>query len=204
VGKKPKGAYHHGNLREAIVIAATGIVNTVGALALTVRTVADRVGVSHAAVYHHFEDRTQMIAAVAEAGFVAVGADMARAAEGTPQPLARYRRMGVAYITFALRHPKLYGVMFGAETAAEHANPALAAAARAVFDKMRAVIAECQAAGSLAPGSPELHTLFCWSAVHGYASLVSERQLGHLPLAGSPSTLAETIVDRIFTGVGRR
>jgi AcrR family transcriptional regulator len=204
VGKKPKGAYHHGNLREAIVVAGTAIVNTKGSHALTVRTVAERVGVTHAAVYHHFEDRTQMIAAVAEAGFLAVGADLARAAGGTPQPLARYRRMGVAYVTFALQHPRLYGVMFGAETAAEHANPALAAAARAVFDKMRAVIAECQAAGFLAPGSPDLHTLFCWSAVHGYASLVSERQLGHLPLVGSPGALAETIVDRIFTGVGRR
>jgi len=204
VRRKPKGAYHHGNLREAIVEAATAIVNARGPLALSVRTVAEKVGVTHAAVYHHFDDRTEMIAAVAEAGFIAIGAEMARAAAPATIALDRYRRMGLAYVTFALRHPKLYGVMFGAETAAEHANPALAAASRAVFDQMSGVIVECQADGVLAPGSPELHTLFCWSAVHGFASIVSERQLGHLPIAGSPEGLAEKIVDRIFTGVGRR
>ena len=68
---------------------------------------------------------------------------------------------------------------------------------------MSAATVDCQTAGFLAPGAPELHTLFCWS-VHGYASLVAERQLGHLPITGTPEALAEKIVDRIFTGVGRR
>ncbi len=202
--RKPKDAYHHGNLREAIVEAATAIVNAHGPLALTVRTVADKVGVTHAAVYHHFDDRTEMIVAVAEAGFVAIGAEMADAAAAATGPLDRYRRMGLAYVMFALRHPRRYGVMFGAETAAAHASPSLAAASRAVFDQMSGAIADCQAAGFLAPGPPELHTLFCWSAVHGFASLVSERQLGHLPITGTPEALAAKIVDRVFTGVGRR
>jgi AcrR family transcriptional regulator len=199
--KKPKSSYHHGNLREAIVTAATAEVNRAGAIDLTIRVVAERVGVTHAAVYHHFEDRTAMVAGVAEHAFVELGAAMDRAALDAPTALERYRRLGHAYLTFALRHPRLYGVMFGAEAAAHPGGAARAA----VFARIRDAIVACQRHSVVAAGSPDEITLFCWSAVHGFASLVADRQLDQLD-AELPSidVLADTIVQTIFTGVAAR
>jgi len=92
--------------------------------------------------------------------------------------------------------------MFGPEAAARHAYPALAAAATHVFDLIRESIAACQKEGILLNGTPDEHALFCWSAVHGFASLMVERQVAmlHLPPA-DPETLSELIVLRIFTGL---
>ena len=178
--------------------------NTSGPLALNVRAAAERVGVTHAAVYHHFADRRAMVAGVAEAAFVRIADEMEQACEGATVSLDRYRRMGLAYVRFALRHPKLYGVMFGAEVANKRDYPELQRASERVFAMMSDAIVACQRDGWLAPGPPDLHTLFCWSAVHGYASLVAERQLDELALEGTPDLLAQTIVDRIFTGLGKR
>jgi AcrR family transcriptional regulator len=203
--KKPRGVYHHGRLHDAIVGAAAEIVAESGPLELTIRAVAERLGVTHAAIYHHFEDRTGIVVAVAERCFRRLDEAMDRAAKDEKSPLRRYRAMGLAYARYALRNPRLYGVMFGAEAATRHAHPALAEAAQGVFARIRGAIVECQAAGLLAKGSPEEHTLFCWSAVHGFASLSSEHQLEALGLDGRDSgALAEVIVERIFTGLGER
>jgi len=202
--RKPRGAYHHGNLREAIVGAATAIVNASGPLALNVRAAAERVGVTHAAVYHHFADREAMIAGVAEAAFVHIAKDMEQACAGATAPLDRYRRMGLAYVRYALRHPTLYALTFGAEVAATRDEPDLQRARDRVFAMMTDAIVACQRDNWLAPGPASLHTLFCWSAVHGYASLVADHQLDNLALAGSPDQLAQMIVDRVFTGLGKR
>ena len=198
--RKAKGAYHHGDLHAAIVAAATAEVMRAGPEALTIRGVAERVGVTHAAVYHHFADRTAMITAVAGQAFLDLGAEMDRAAERATAPLDRYRRLGLAYTQYALRNPRLYALMFGPEAIAS--EPGLARAADAVFARIRDAIAECQRAGAIAAGSPEQHTVFCWSVVHGFASLAIDQQLGRVaPTLPAIDQLAEMIVTRVLTGL---
>jgi AcrR family transcriptional regulator len=200
--RKHKGTYHHGDLYTSVIEAAYAEIDKNGSIDLTIRTIAEVIGVTHAAVYHHFEDRAAILAGVAEKGFQEVGAAMDRASDPAPTPLERYRRMGLAYTKFALRHPRIYGVMFGPEATAHAGDRQLSYAASTVFYRIRMAIIECQKAGLLAGGSPEEHTLFCWSAVHGFASIASEHQLakieGKLP---SLDDLAEMIVRRIFTGL---
>src|SRR6266702_3244482 len=61
--------YHHGNLREALLLAAIRLIGEVGPTAFTLREVARRAGVSHNAPYRHFRDRDDLMAAVAAQGF---------------------------------------------------------------------------------------------------------------------------------------
>jgi len=183
--------------------AAAKIVNDEGPLELTVRRVATQLGVTHAAVYHHFEDRTAILAAVAEVAFVQLGeAIAARQAVLGETSLERFAASGLAYVSFAVKHPRLYGVMFGPEAAERHAYPALADAAARVFELLRGSIAATQKDGVVTEGSPDEHALFAWSTVHGLASLIVGRQLGQMDLpSDDPERLAEMIVLRTFTGL---
>jgi AcrR family transcriptional regulator len=200
--RKHKGTYHHGDLHTSAIEAAYDEIEKTGSINLTIRPVAEQIGVTHAAVYHHFEDRTALLAGVAEKGFQEVGVAMDRASDSATTPLERYRRMGLAYTKFALRHPRIYGVMFGPEATKHAGSRTLSYAASTVFYRIRMAILECQKAGVIVGGSPEEHTLFCWSTVHGFASIATEQQLSRIE-AKLPSIddLAEMIVRRIFTGL---
>src|SRR2546430_17385992 len=88
--------YHHGNLREALVEAALALVEERGNPEFTLREVARRVGVTHAAPQRHFEDRAALVAAVAEEGFRGLRAHVERVRRLTPPrgPRARLHAPG--------------------------------------------------------------------------------------------------------------
>src|ERR1700733_5513657 len=119
-----KRAYHHGDLRAALVAAAVQILEKDGEGALTLREVARRVGVSAAAPYHHFADKHAILAAVGEEGFSHL-ADAMEEAQATSGPKTRdtLRAMGVAYVRFAVRHPSHFRVMFSGILAVKECGP---------------------------------------------------------------------------------
>src|SRR5258706_16100220 len=102
--KRRKAAYHHGDLRPALLRAAEDVMGKQGLEALTLRDVARRAGVSHNAPYRHFKDRNALLAALAEDGFRALG----KALEGKSGSL-----MGEAYVRFGLANPARFRLMFG-------------------------------------------------------------------------------------------
>src|SRR5258708_13190775 len=91
-----KTAYHHGDLRSALLLAAADVMEKQGLKALTLRYVARRAGVSHNAPYRHFKDRNALLAALAEKGF----RDLGNALKRKPGI-----RMGEPYLRFGLAHP---------------------------------------------------------------------------------------------------
>src|SRR5437879_2813384 len=99
-----KRPYHHGNLRQALVDAALELIEERGVSALTLREVARRVGVTHAAPQRHFADRAALVAAVAEEGFRGLGAHVAVVRASARTPAQRLRALGVAYVEYALAH----------------------------------------------------------------------------------------------------
>ena len=99
VRRKRKGSYHHGNLREAVVAAATEVVTDVGPARLTIRAVAERLGVTHAAVYHHFEDRRAMLAGVAELAFDRLDQELGRLAAATSSAPRKTRNRAPIWTT---------------------------------------------------------------------------------------------------------
>ncbi|MGL4743104.1 MAG: TetR/AcrR family transcriptional regulator [Dermatophilaceae bacterium] len=108
---------HHGDLKPTLIGAAVELLEEGGTDSLTLREVARRAGVSPAAPYHHFSDKSAILAAVAVAGFLRLSEeqDGVRARD----PLGRVEALTRAYVRFAVAHRAHYGVMF----AALHASP---------------------------------------------------------------------------------
>ncbi len=169
-------AYHHGNLREALLDAAAALVAEAGPAAFTLREVARRVGVSHNAPYRHFRDRDELLAAVAAQGFERLTAAMKRSAARGHGALDRFRLCGRGYIEFALRWPERFLVMFDLPSSAER-YPDYAAAGEEAFQVLLASIADAQKDGALPAGDPQPLALVAWSLVHGIAKLAIARRL---------------------------
>jgi AcrR family transcriptional regulator len=107
--------YHHGDLRRALIDAATRLLETEGPSALSLRAVAREAGVSPAAPYHHFKDKGELLDAVAEEGWHELGEAIARRrAEPCDNPRAILTEIGVAYVAFARENPALYRLMYHA------------------------------------------------------------------------------------------
>lgn len=167
-----------------------------GGAAVTMRSVAERVGVTATALYRHFESKEALLEAVVGSGFETFGAYLYRALGGeTPQE--RLRQSGEAYLRFALEQPQMYRTIFmtpraaGATAAARHAPSTF----RFLVDRVR----ECSAVGILKPGPPEEVALTIWAHVHGLVSLHITQATGQSD-AEFVATYAAS-VDRLFTGL---
>jgi AcrR family transcriptional regulator len=174
---KASRPYHHGNLKTALLNASLALISELGPQAFTLREVARRAGVSHNAPYRHFRDKDELLAAVALQGFVRLTAAMKRSAARGATAGERFRLCGRGYVSFALRWPQHFQVMFDLPSSQdkypEHAN-----AADEAFATLLTFIAECQEAGVLPAGDSESLALLAWSMVHGIAKLAVS---SHLP-----------------------
>lgn len=168
--------YHHGDLRRALVVAAVDELKESGAAGLSLREVARRVGVSHAAPTHHFGDKAGLLTAVAAEGFGLLADALAAAWERTHD----FLEVGIAYVEFAVSHPAHFEVMFRSELL--HADDADLQAARA---RSRA-----QLYGPITPRGKDPRVdagVAAWALMHGVASLWLDgalpRQAGKTPRA---------------------
>ena len=100
--------YHHGDLRRALLAAAVEMIAEAGPAALSLRALARRTGVSHAAPAHHFGDKAGLLTAVAAEGYRLLAAALRDAYERT----GSFLEVGVAYVRFALEHQPYFEVMF--------------------------------------------------------------------------------------------
>lgn len=196
-----KGAYHHGDLREALVSAAVSIIEKDGVDALTLREVGRRVGVSQAAPYHHFKDKDALLAAVAEEGFRKLSEAMEDARAVVTGARARVRAIGVGYVRFAVRHPSHFRVMFaGIIQVANH--PSLHEAGDRAFGILVEGIEAGQKAGILRKGPVIELAALAWSMMHGLSMLYVNGILDGP--GGPPETidhLAEAATEVIVRGL---
>jgi AcrR family transcriptional regulator len=141
---------------------------------LTLRAVARRAGVSHAAPYHHFADRDALMAEVARGGFERLREKVASALGKAGQGHAAWEAAVGAYLDFALGEPSLYRVMFGTASTGRGADSALGRSAAAAFGLLLA-----GAAGpARVPGPGDVdRAVAAWSLLHGAASLAIDGQL---------------------------
>jgi AcrR family transcriptional regulator len=197
-----KKAYHHGDLRAALVREAAAQVVRAGHPSVSVREVARAAGVSHAAAYHHFPTRAALLAAIAAAGFDEMTAALETAWRGYGPPLERFGQLGHAYVRHAIAHAPMYRLMFSAETAARDQHPELRDAAARTFAVLAEAVRECQAAGLVRDGAPIDHALAAWSTIHGLASLWLEGQLWTPGLRGrSARDLTTVVLDGSYRGL---
>lgn len=160
----PPARYHHGDLRRALVEASIALIAEEGVSALSLRSVARRVGVSHAAPQHHFASKDDLLVAVAEEGFVALRRVLERAAARHEDPFERLAAAGVAYVGFAADHPAHFRVMFGPHIARARGMPDQAGGVL-----LSASLAVAEALGD--PAAARTIGVAAWSLVHGLATL---------------------------------
>jgi AcrR family transcriptional regulator len=186
--------YHHGNLREALLEAAIRLIAEVGPTALTLREVARRAGVSHNAPYRHFRDRDDLMAAVAAQGFRELTQAMMDAAGERTDALDRLKFAGLGYVTFALRRPEHFTVMFDAPIS-NRKHPDSAAAAEQAFATLMSFVKGCQDAGRLPSEDLRQLALLAWTMVHGIAKLAIT---GRLPFSSGTDVVkfAEFVINR--------
>ena len=197
-----KQGYHHGDLRRALLDAAAAILEKEGAQALTLREVARRAGVTHAAPYRHFLDKESLLAAVAKEGFEAMVATMEeRRARAPEDPIRQLQEVGVGYVLFAVAHPGHFSVMFGRVLPDPKRHPEMAAAGMAAFGVLTGSVALGQQAGRLRAGDPMGLALACWSMVHGLSKLLVDGELTAFT-GRSPEEMA-LLASRVLTeGLG--
>ena len=175
--------YHHGNLKNALIRAGIEILSTEGARGLSLRKVARRAGVSHAAPYAHYADKQALIAAISTEGYRRLYDAVAGAARRhAGDPLRQLVESAWAYVRFALDEPDHFRITLSGLVEKEKDYPAFVEIAQKSFGAVVDVIAGCQAAGVLDPGPPELMAATVWAQVHGLALLLLEDQLPHAVL----------------------
>jgi AcrR family transcriptional regulator len=172
------GAYHHGDLRAALLAEAAAMIAERGAGSVTMRALGRRLGVSRAAPYRHFADKNALLVEVAAAGFERLKGRLQTIDAGAPRSGAgRLLRMGEEYVRFALENPAHYRLMYGKEALTREDVPELREAANALFEQLVDVIQDDQRSGAIKRQDPRTQAYVAWSAVHGLASLVIEGQI---------------------------
>lgn len=109
---KQDASYHHGALREALLAAALDVVERQGADALSLRELAQTVGVSSAAPYRHFPDRVALLSAVAATGYLDLGQRLAEVMRSGSTPLNKLRNGLKVFFAFVQQRPGLFRLMY--------------------------------------------------------------------------------------------
>ena len=178
-------AYHHGDLRRTLLAAAVGEIEEHGPAALSLRDLARRAHVSHAAPAHHFGDKAGLLTALAVEGFTLLAGALRETGERT----GSFLEIGVTYVGFAVEHPAHFAVMFRPDL--YHTDdPAVRdarAAARASLHGGLALLC-----GTGRAGDPGVAALAAWSMMHGLATLWLSGSLPDPP-SDDPRELARAI-----------
>jgi AcrR family transcriptional regulator len=178
-------AYHHGDLRAALVAAALNLLETGGKAALSLRAAARACGVSAMAPYRHFASKEDLLEAVTTHGFADLAGRL-EAADASAEGVQALAAQGAAYVAFACRHPALFRLMFMTPC-----RQPVGSEAYRILDRRAAALA-----GAAAMPADEL-TLAAWSLVHGLAALILDRRV---PLEGEA---AEAMARRITLSFAR-
>jgi len=197
-----KQGYHHGNLREALVVACLHLIEEKGPTGFTLSEAAREAGVTPAAVYRHFEGREDLIAEAARQGYEIFGDLLDYAyAKGQPSALAAFEATGRAYLAFARRYPGHYVAMFESGISIQRTPDLNAAATRAmgVLEMASRELSKHIPAHKRPP--PQMFAAHIWAMSHGVVELFARGNPGtRSPF--SPEDLLESGIGVYLRGLG--
>jgi AcrR family transcriptional regulator len=202
--RRPERGYHHGNLKEALLQAALGLIAEKGPAGFTFADAARSAGVSPAAPYRHFRDRDELLANIAQRGFEQFEAVLTQALDdGRPDTVSAFERVGRAYLAFARNEPAYYSAMFESGVPVD-VNPMLSAASERAFGILRAAAERLAALTPPGVARPPalMMALHIWSMSHGIASLFGRGDAARRKLPMSSEELLEAGVLIYLRGLG--
>jgi AcrR family transcriptional regulator len=192
VKRRSRSRRGEGETLRADLLAATErlMIETGRAEAVSIRAIADAVGVTPPSIYLHFPDKDSLILAVCERHFETFDSVIEAAGRSTEDPAESLRRRGQAYVRFGLENPEPYRILFMTRNdSAQQRNVVVGAGARA-FQHLVDAVQRCIDAGAFRPVDPVLAATGVWAAVHGVTSLL-------ISLPGFPWPDIETLVDHV-------
>jgi AcrR family transcriptional regulator len=176
---RKRSDYHHGDLSHAAIRAAKNLIGSEGLNALGIRRLAEATGVSPAALYRHFENLEQIKAEVSAQIRVEMGEYLKSRRDRVPlgrskakNAIARLEEMGMAYIDYARKHPRLFEIAF------THCDEKpVSDFSDLAWELLQESINELDEAGLLDREIASAAPMIAWSSVHGLAVLVSQRAI---------------------------
>lgn len=164
--------YHHGNLKEAFIVAARDLLESEGLAGLSLRKCAERVGVSHTAPKNHFGNMAGLLTAIVTEGYNELAEKMVAQVDENADRDQRREKALVGYVDFAECNPALYDLMFSRDRLVND-DPALMREVGACF----VIIADISSDLGWHLGAADEQNgkgqVALWSLVHGYAQLVT-------------------------------
>jgi AcrR family transcriptional regulator len=190
--QRPRSRRGEGDTLRADLLAATErlMIGTGSAEVVSIRAIADAVGVTPPSIYLHFPDKDSLILAVCERHFEAFDAVIEEAGRSTDDPVENLRRRGGAYVRFGLENPEPYRILFMTNNESAQQREIVVGAGARAFQHLVEAVQRCVDAGAFRPVDPVLAATGVWASVHGVTSLF-------ISLPGFPWPDIETLVDHI-------
>lgn len=179
--------YHHGDLRAALLAAAEKELTEKGVEGFSLRSVAKRAGVSHAAPAHHFGDTGGLLTALAAEGFIRFQDTLDAREVGATDDRDRAVRAGLGYLEFALARPALFRLIFSSARP-DFASTDLIAAANRAYDHLVGLVAKL--------GGGETDVIALWATSHGIADLSAGHKMR--TLQGKPEEAREAMIREVL------
>ena len=179
----PKKAYHHGDLRAALVEAGLKLLETRTADDLSLREVSRAVGVSATAVYRHFPDKGALMTALAGEGLARLAVAQHAASDAAGGGVAGFNATGAAYVRFALANPALFRLIFANPASVDHQPHDHEDDAMTFLRANAAMVAEGKG------GDAQIIALQAWALVHGLSMLMLD---GQVPMD-------DALIDRVIS-----
>lgn len=188
--KRKKSDYHHPDLRQALLDAAARLIKDDGLAGFSLREVAKKVGVSHAAPYRHFDSKEELLANLLVEGHRRLRLALLAAQSRHPDsPGEQLMAMSRGYLAFARESPEYLHVMFSRDGMAAAMKVYAKAKEKITFDMVEMdsfgvlenTVKQCQAVGILDPDADSgALCIYVWSGVHGLSLLRNEGILAGL------------------------
>lgn len=174
--EKHKKQYHHGDLKQSLLNAAEMELSEKGVEAFSLRGVAKRSGVSHAAPAHHFKDAQGLLTALASSGFERFVALQQKRQKQANTPLAQLVASGMGYIEFAIEYPAMFRLMFTSDRL-DPDDQALATTGKTAYDHLANAIEQLVGDDPYQNCEAQQTLITAWGLVHGMADLIISQRL---------------------------
>ncbi len=175
-----------------VIEAARDLLAEGGLGSLSMRQVAERVGVSATALYHYFENKDDLVRQVVGRAFVRFGAYLKRAAATHPRgSLDRVRALGEAYLQFATENEAYFKVLFSIQRDDPRALEDLPEGGG--WDLLRQAVEDAIASGAMRPVDPGLAALYLWSVTHGIMTIALACRIDECSQSSAPGIPTEPL-----------